>query len=183
MCSSSVFLKFGNGLRGSTQEGHAAMNLTNATSEVELSGKPQHALSRFAQPSSSQTRALIIEDEETDCFQVMTMCRRAGLNLDVHTAADAFEFRAEIAATAFDLIFVDYHFGLLTGLEVLSEINSCDRQAQAVLIMVTSVTKTDIVVEAMKSGCSDYLIKEQLSVAGIRKSVETAFADKSSQVE
>lgn len=48
--------------------------------------------------------------------------------------------------------------------------------------MVTSVTKADIVVKAMKFGCSDYLIKEELSVASIRNSVEAAFAKRLTQL-
>lgn len=130
---------------------------------------------RMASGSATPIRALIIEDEEADRFRLITMCRRAGLNLEFHEAMDASEMREKIAGTKFDLIFVDYHLGFSTGLEVLEEIGGSRSQADAILIMVTSVNQHDIIIESMKSGCSDYLIKEELTVDSIRKSVATAF--------
>lgn len=120
-------------------------------------------------------RALVIEDEESDRFRLITMCRRAGLNLEFHEAADAAEMREEIAAAKFDLIFIDYHLGFSNGLEVLEEIMASRSQADAILIMVTSANQHDVIIASMKSGCSDYLIKEELTVDSIQKSIATAF--------
>lgn len=60
------------------------MKVTIETTETDLPMQPKESLMPVAQPPLGLLRTLIIEDEETDRFQLMTMCRRAGLKLEVH---------------------------------------------------------------------------------------------------
>ncbi len=140
--------------------------------------RPPVPLAPAAQAKTKPQQALVVEDEETDRFRLMTMCRRAGLHLAFREAADANQMRVEIATRSFDVIFIDYHLGFANGLEALAEINACERQANAVLIMVTSVRHPEIVAKSLESGCSDYLIKEELSIDRIRASVTTALGNR-----
>lgn len=134
----------------------------------------QNSITPVTKAAAGPKMALVVEDEETDRFRLITLCRRAGLDLAFKEAEDSHQMRAEIAANTFDVIFIDYHLGFSNGLEAVAEIVACERQNNAVLIMVTSVNQHEVIIESMKSGCSDFLIKEELSIDGIRRSVETA---------
>lgn len=118
---------------------------------------------------------LVIEDDETDRFRLIKLCRRAGLEAEFHCAMDLSQMQKQLDTRRFDLAFIDYHLGLATGQEALEILHAHEDHADAVAIMVTSVDKHEVIIRAMRSGCADYLIKEEISVETIRKSVMAAF--------
>jgi len=121
------------------------------------------------------SRVLVVEDEETDRFRLISLCRRAGLEMEFHTAVDLAEMRAALDAHVFDLVFMDYHLGFSTGQEAVEELVRHPRNGDAVIIMVTSVSRHDVVIEAMRTGVADYLVKEELSEEAIRRAVAAGF--------
>ena len=121
---------------------------------------------------------LILDDRETDRVRIRRLLDKAGLAFTLYEAEDLASFRAQIDRAAMDLVFLDYHLAIDTGLDALKILAGHEEQVGALPIMVTSVDRSEIAVEAMRSGCADYLIKEQLSVESIRKSVISAFERK-----
>ncbi|KUF11789.1 response regulator [Pseudoponticoccus marisrubri] len=124
---------------------------------------------------SDRLTVMVLEDDEVDRIRLIKLCRRAGLEAAFHCAADLGEFQVQLDARPFDLVFIDYHLGLSTGQEALDLLQTHPEQQDAISIMVTSVDAPDVIIRAMRSGCVDYLIKEELCVETIRKSVFTAF--------
>ncbi|MDG4647357.1 response regulator [Roseibacterium sp. SDUM158017] len=118
---------------------------------------------------------LILDDVETDRLRLRRLLREAGLDFTLYEAADLAGFAARLDGASMDLVFLDYHLEMDTGLDALRILSAREDQAGALPIMVTSVGNCDVAVEAMRSGCADYLVKEQLSVEAIRKSVTSAF--------
>lgn len=118
---------------------------------------------------------LILDDHEPDRRLLRRLCRKAGLECEVQEAADLQDFRARLDDRAFDLVFLDYHLAIDTGLDALKLLRGHAEQVEAIPIMITSVERHDVAVEAMRAGCADYLTKEELSVEAIRKSIVSAF--------
>ena len=118
---------------------------------------------------------LILDDLEADRMRLRRFCRKAGLEFELHEASDLQEFRSIINSKKMDLVFLDYHLAMDNGLDALKILRAQEDQVDAIPIMVTSVDRHDIAVEAMRSGCADYITKEELSVDSIRKSIISAF--------
>ncbi|WP_261385396.1 response regulator [Vannielia litorea] len=122
----------------------------------------------------TRLRALVIDDDDIDHLRLQRICERAGLDLDITEAYTIAEMRKKLD-TPFDVAFIDYNLGMETGLDALKVILGHEEQAQIIPIMLTSVTRRAIAVEAMRRGCADYLVKEELSVDNLRKSMVSAF--------
>ncbi len=118
---------------------------------------------------------LILDDLQADRMRLRRFCRKAGMEFELYEAEDLKSFREVLDAHTIDIAFLDYHLAMETGLDALRILTAHEDQVEAIPIMVTSVDRHDVVVEAMRSGCADYLTKEELSVAAIRKSVTSAF--------
>ena len=118
---------------------------------------------------------LILDDLEADRMRLRRFCRKAGLDFELHEAHDLASFRKCIDTQKMDLVFLDYHLAMETGLDALQLLQAQEDQIDAIPIMVTSVDRYDTAVEAMRAGCADYLTKEELSVESIRKTIISAF--------
>ncbi|SIO18119.1 response regulator [Vannielia litorea] len=123
---------------------------------------------------STRLRALVLDDDDIDHLRLQRICERAGLDLDITEAYTIAEMREKLD-TPFDVAFIDYNLGMETGLDALKVLLGHEEQTQVIPIMLTSVTRRAIAVEAMRRGCADYLVKEELSVDNLRKSMVSAF--------
>ena len=119
-------------------------------------------------------RAIILDDDPIDRMRLVDICGKTGFNLDIHEASTIEEMR-EMLEEPFDFAFLDYHLGMETGLDALKVVLSHEKQIDVVPVMLTSVTDRSIAVESMRQGCADYLVKEELSVDNLRKSIVTSF--------
>lgn len=119
-------------------------------------------------------RTLVLDDDQVDRARLKTFATRAGLNLAIDEAASIDEMQALLDRGAYDLVFLDYHLDGETGLDALRVVNTHEGQARALKIMVTGYSDTGTIVTAMREGCSDYLVKEEMSVDALRKAVTTA---------
>ena len=124
--------------------------------------------------TATRLRALVIDDDDIDHLRLQRICERAGLDLDITEAYTIAEMKQKLDAP-YDVAFIDYNLGMETGLDALKVLLSHEEQAQVIPIMLTSVTRRAIAVEAMRRGCADYLVKEELSVDNLRKSMVSAF--------
>lgn len=118
--------------------------------------------------------ALSVDDDEVDRLRLKKICRNAGLMIDFHEAANLKDMREKLDSELFDLVFLDHNLGMDTGLDALKILCSHEDQVQAIPIMLTSSTNYQIAVEAMRKGCADYIVKEELSVDSLIKSVASA---------
>ncbi|MBU2962938.1 response regulator [Citreicella sp. C3M06] len=120
-------------------------------------------------------QALIVDDDDADRFRLIRMCRKAGLGFDFHEAESLSKMRAAMDTRRFDIAFLDYRLGIDSGQEALAALRAHPLQRAAIAIMVTSVDHHDVVIEAMRNGCDDYLVKEELGLDAILRAVATSF--------
>lgn len=70
-----------------------------------------------------------------------------------------------------DVVLLDYRLPDLDGLEFLAQVQSSLSQPYLPVIMVTGQGNEVIAVQAMKAGAQDYLVKEQITPAGLHLAV------------
>lgn len=100
-----------------------------------------------------QFRILVIDDEEGMREGLQKVLSLAGFN--VSTAADATEGLRKIAASHFDLVFVDYKLPDIDGIEFVRRAGLSDTD----IVVITAHASVENAVTAMKEGAADYLIK------------------------
>ena len=94
--------------------------------------------------------ALILDDNEVDRMRLRKLCRTAGLELEVVEAGSLAEFNIALDDRVFDLVFIDYHLGMETGIEALGRLNAHTDQSQAITIMNTSFNRCDVSVSEIR---------------------------------
>ncbi|MEM9970158.1 MAG: response regulator [Pseudomonadota bacterium] len=119
-----------------------------------------------------------MDDQEADRVRIRRFLRKAGLEFQDHEAHDLASFRSALDQHQMDIVFIDYHLDMENGLDALRHLIAHEDQADALPIMVSSVDRHDIIIEAMRMGCADYIVKEEMSVDAVRKSVASAFERK-----
>ncbi len=114
-------------------------------------------------PAHRELFALVVEDREADFELITHELRRAGFKLRcVHVETEA-EYLAQLDAGP-DIILSDYAlpgFDALRALELGQE-----RGLDIPFIVLTGAVSEETVVECMKRGASDYLLKDRLSRLG-----------------
>jgi two-component system chemotaxis response regulator CheY len=115
---------------------------------------------------SSETqkpRILIVDDFEI----VRIMLRNALANLG-HTVVDEAEDgkialqkiqAAEFEGSPYTMVFCDWNMPNMTGIEVLEAVRKNPHYAKLPVIMVTAEAEQKQVVQALRSGATDYIVK------------------------
>ena len=98
---------------------------------------------------------LVVDDEESLRFFLSEELAEQGYT--VHTAANGHEALDLLKQVAIDLAIVDLQMPGLNGLELMAEIQLLPDAPE--LIMLTAHATLEISIEAMRRGCSDFLLK------------------------
>jgi DNA-binding NtrC family response regulator len=106
-------------------------------------------------PSKSKGRVLVMDDETALADLVAEALRESGY--EVRVAYRVGEAKALIAQGEFDVALLDMHLPDGTGEDILIRLS--DEGASTEAIMLTGVRDVTSVVQAMKLGASDYLVK------------------------
>jgi two-component system chemotaxis response regulator CheY len=101
-------------------------------------------------------KALVVDDSLTIRRIVVKALGMVGINETVE-AADGTEAVAAAAAGPFDLILLDWNMPKMTGIDALRTIREGGNKTP--VIMVTTEAEKSRVLEAIKTGANDYLIK------------------------
>jgi two-component system, NtrC family, sensor kinase len=114
---------------------------------------------------------LVVEDEAADFDVVVRGLKRAGLDARCRRVDNEEDYRAQLQAQP-DIILSDYvlpQFSALDALEVLK-----DSGLDIPLIVLTGTVSEETVVESMKRGAADYLLKDRMMRLGpaVRRAIE-----------
>ena len=116
---------------------------------------------------------LILEDSETDAELVLYELRRAGYEPDWRRVDNEAEY-LEWLSPALDVILADYTMPQFNALRALQILKS--RGLEIPFIIVTGTVGEEVVVECMRLGATDYLLKDRLGRLG--SAVERALLEK-----
>ena len=101
-------------------------------------------------------RALIVDDSAVMRRVLTGALRNADVN-DVDEAANGQEALNAVAGTPYDIILMDWNMPTMSGIEAVREIRA--RGVQTPIIMVTTEAEKSRIIEAIKAGAQNYVIK------------------------
>ena len=106
-------------------------------------------------------RLLHIEHDPADIELCLQELKRAGLDLQIETAATPEEFAAKLREQSFDIVLADYRLPGWTGTDALAQIKKLGLDLP--LILVTGTLGDGVAVECIKLGVTDYVLKHQMA--------------------
>ncbi|MBF9035458.1 response regulator [Rhodobacterales bacterium HKCCE2091] len=127
------------------------------------------------QSGTGRLRVLVLDDDEADRMALLRMLGRAGLEAEATELGEVSELMPALDRQSFDIVFVDYWLGFETGLDAVALLAAHAGQNRAAAIMLSRATEPHVIVEAMRSGCADYIVKDELSIDTVRACIASAF--------
>ena len=121
-----------------------------------------------------EIRILILEDLTTDLEIVTDELRRAGLGFEYRHVTDEAGYRRELRQFQPDIILSDYNVPGFGGLEALA-VRNRERPALP-FIFVSGTLGEERAVETLRSGATDYVLKDRLTrlPSAVRRALEEA---------
>jgi two-component system, chemotaxis family, chemotaxis protein CheY len=101
-------------------------------------------------------KALVVDDSMTIRRIVIKALGMVGIS-DATEAGDGAEAVKALSGGSFDLILMDWNMPTMSGIEALKAIRQTGNKTP--VIMVTTEAEKSRVIEAIKSGANDYLVK------------------------
>lgn len=114
-------------------------------------------------------RILFVDDEPAYC-RIFRKRIGTDIRFEVDTASSGQEALQKLELMPVDIVFSDLKMPLMDGIELVTEIKA--RHPRTFVLMLTSDDSTNLVVQAMKAGAYDYLLKP-LDFDMINHSIET----------
>ncbi len=119
-------------------------------------------------------RILVVDDNPEHRQQITDVCHDTDLNLHIVEATSLASMQTALDRTRFDILFIDHQLADGDGLQALDIIQQHDLNAGAAAVMVSGEAHVDVAVTALKNGCVDYIYKESLQVATMRRAIVAA---------
>lgn len=119
---------------------------------------------------TTPVRVLIIDDDEDDFFLTESLINSIDSgNFIVEWSFSYKDAYEAIIQKKYDLYFIDYYLGAKTGLDLLREakLAGCDEP----MILLTGKGNRTVDIDAMCSGAADYLVKADLNLELIERSI------------
>jgi DNA-binding response OmpR family regulator len=120
---------------------------------------------------------LIVDDEPALRTTLTRVLITAGW--EVNSASEGREMLQLLAASRYDLVYLDIHLAGMSGLDLLQQIRSSDPDLPVVLF--TGQASLDTALEAIRLGASDYLVKPidpEILIARTRVILEERYLDR-----
>jgi two-component system, cell cycle sensor histidine kinase and response regulator CckA len=127
-----------------------------------------------SQGAMRSVRVLIVEDSEDDALLVANELRRGGIEATPRRVDSAAGLQAALAGEAPEIVIVDHNLPGFGGIAALRMIRAFDPDLPVILI--SGAVGEDVLVEAMKSGGRDFILKGNLTrlVPAVRRELEEA---------
>ncbi|HDS15808.1 MAG TPA: response regulator [Proteobacteria bacterium] len=103
-------------------------------------------------------KIIIVDDFSTMRRIIKNILRQLGFN-NVQEADDGATAWPKIQAENFDLVITDWNMPKMSGLELLKNIRNDEDLKHIPVLMVTAEALKENIIEAVKSGVSNYIIK------------------------
>ena len=101
---------------------------------------------------------LVVDDSRALCAMMCKILSALGI-VNVRTAISGKAALESISIQRPEIVFLDWVMPVMTGLEVLKEIRKEPRLKNLPVVMVTSYSNKEMIVEALKAGANGYIVK------------------------
>lgn len=101
---------------------------------------------------------LVVEDVMAMRLRLKDLCREIGFK-EVTLSSNGEEAKVVLAMDEIHLILADWYTEPVSGLELLKVIRQNPKLQNTVFVMITAENTREKVIEALKAGVDDYLVK------------------------
>ncbi len=122
-------------------------------------------------PPKAAIALLLVDDDVVDRETFRRLIDESGIGAQVEEASSGSEAIARLTEGHFDCVVVDYRLGDTTGTDLARRIKA-ESDVPIAMIMVTGCGNERVVVEAMREGVYDYLLKDQLTARNVAEAIE-----------
>jgi two-component system chemotaxis response regulator CheY len=119
-------------------------------------------------------RILIVDDFPTMRKIVRGVLKQIGYS-NIEEAEDGVQAYAKLEKEHFDFVVSDWNMPNMTGLELLKAVRANPKTKQIPFLMVTAEADKENIVEAVKSGVSNYVVKP-FNAGTLKEKIEKIFA-------
>lgn len=106
----------------------------------------------------SNLKILAVDDSPTMRRIIINTLKRAGFN-DVIEASDGKDALAKMKVEAINFVITDWNMPEMDGLTFVTTLRSSDEYKNMPVLMVTTRSVKDDILEAMKAGVNNYIVK------------------------
>ena len=106
----------------------------------------------------SDLKILAVDDSPTMRRIITNTLKRAGFP-DVTEASDGKDALAKMQVTSFNFIITDWNMPEMDGMEFVTTLRKADEFKKIPILMVTTRSVKDDIVEAIKVGVNSYIVK------------------------
>ena len=119
-------------------------------------------------------RILHLEDDENDAELVSAALRRDSVECEIDVVGTRDSFVSALAAKRFDVVLSDFKLPHWDGLRAMVEAQRL--QPQTPFVFVSGTAGEEVVVECLKTGATDFVLKEQIARLGtaVRRALNEA---------
>jgi diguanylate cyclase (GGDEF)-like protein len=114
-----------------------------------------------ASAPSEPVQVLLVEDSEDDAMLLAHQLQRHDEPIAITRVDTPFALQEALDAKAWDIVLSDYRMPSMSGLVALEVVRRHSRELP--FILVSATVGEDVAVDAMRSGASDYVMKNQLA--------------------
>lgn len=131
----------------------------------------------LAQKGADNIKALILDDCQFDRKRVLRLFGKSDMPITVQEVASVHSLEQALKSDVYDVALIDYNLADGNGFDALEALKKNSSHASTACIMITGNDQSEVAVQALKRGCSDYLTKQGLSAEMLKASVLSALAE------
>ncbi len=106
----------------------------------------------------ADVQIIVVDDVQSMRIQVKEILRSCGFE-KIRSASSGLEALRMMNESSAHLLLCDWHMAPMSGLELLKEVRGKDQIKDTVFLMLTAEGTKERVIEAVKSGLDDYIMK------------------------
>lgn len=127
-------------------------------------------------PGEAGIRTLLLDDNTFDRQRIRRMSSKTDLCIEIDEVGSIAQLSTAVSRAPYDLILIDYRLPVGDGMQALSHVSQNALNKHAAKIMITGDGATDTIVRAMRSGCHDFLSKDDMTADLLRTAMLNALA-------
>ena len=121
-------------------------------------------------------RVLVVDDFSTMRRIVKNTLRQIGFT-NIEEAEDGQKAYDRLSTEKFDFVVSDWNMPNMTGIDLLRKVRATPQIKDIPFLMVTAEAKQENIVEAIKAGVSNYIVKP-FTVATLDEKIKKVFKEK-----
>lgn len=118
-------------------------------------------------------KILVVDDDEIDRMAVKRALKKATKPIDIHMATSFTDATKILRSEQFDCLLFDYRLGGQSGLHLIQEIQN-EGLSQAPIVMLSGIDDEAIVLNCLKEGAQDYLLKSEITTHSLMRAIRYA---------